>query len=111
MSTLATHHDGLERVLRGWQFVGGKWSDRTAAGAGDRAGKGRELRSEDRVRETTGAQYTGSVNEAVRPSWFQRVRNDWARRREEDRFLEMVREDPRLRADFMAAKARAEWQD
>jgi hypothetical protein len=81
MSTLVTHHDGLDRVFRGWETVSGK----------------RHIRAGGRT---------------TRPlSLFARVAAAWSRSREDARYAAMLLEDPRMMAEFQAAKARAEWQD
>ncbi|ODT37032.1 MAG: hypothetical protein ABS55_04495 [Lautropia sp. SCN 70-15] len=99
MSTLVTHHNGLERVLRGLEVVvqgvyGGVLDARNAAAQ-------RDAQVGTRTAEVSRA--------AAKPSLFARFMADMARRRADREFEALMQSDPRVRAEFMAAKARAEW--
>ncbi|MFP5412954.1 MAG: hypothetical protein ACLGHB_08310 [Gammaproteobacteria bacterium] len=99
MSTLVTHHNGLERVLRGLEVVvqgvyGGVLDARNAA-----AQRGAQV--DTRTAEVSRA--------AAKPSLFARFMADMAKRRADREFEALMQSDPRVRAEFMAAKARAEW--
>ena len=99
MSTLVTQHNGMDRVLRGLEVVvqgvyGGLVDARNAAAQ-------RDVRGINDAVEAPRA--------AVKPALFARLRADMARRRADREFEALMNADPRLRADFMAAKARAEW--
>jgi len=100
MSTLVTHHNGMDRVLRGLEVVvqgvyGGLLDARNAAA---------QQSARERVE-------MGAVSAAAaKPSFFARLAADAARRRADREFEALMRADPRLRSDYMAAKARAEWQ-
>jgi hypothetical protein len=99
MSTLVTHHNGLERVLRGVEVLvegvyGGVRDARNAAAQ-------RDAQVEARTAEVPGA--------AAKPSLFARFSANMARRRADREFEALMQADPRMRAEFMAAKARAEW--
>lgn len=99
MSTLVTHHNGLERVLRGLELVvqgvyGGVLDARNAAAQ-------RGVQVDTRTAEVSRA--------AAKPSLFARFKADMARRRADREFEALMQSDPRVRAEFMAAKARAEW--
>ena len=103
MSTLVTHHDGLDRVLRGWEFVQGKRHGRTGVKVSDR--------THGATSESAAPTGQDSIATASRPSFFARLAAAWKQRSENARFEELMQQDPRVFNDYLAAKARAEWQD
>lgn len=99
MSTLVTQHNGMDRVLRGLEVVvqgvyGGLVDARNAAA---RQGAHEVTKSVEAPRTL------------AKPSLFARLSADMARRRADREFEALMKADPRLRAEFMAARARAEW--
>jgi len=99
MSTLVTHHNGLERVLRGLEVVvqgvyGGLLDARNAATQRDMTAPAAKVEVSLPVRKA---------------ALFARLRAEMAQRRADREFEALMEADPRVRADFLAAKARAEW--
>lgn len=109
MSTLATHHDGLDREMRGWDVLTGKGRGRTPASIP--AGTKPELAASAAATGATVEVPAMEASQPVRPSMLARWRAAWAQRRENARLEALMREDPRVRADLRLAAARAEWQD
>ena len=121
MSTLVTHHDGLDRVLRGWDFVIGKRHGRAGVKGSNRSPAVRSPALETTLPATAPAPVAEKAEPLDAPataaptnsrqSLYSRLAAAWARRGEDARFEALMREDFRVRNDFLAAKARAEWQD
>ncbi len=81
MATLNTTHDGLERILRGWNHP-----------------------------ESAAQQALGLRGQAIRTgSWLSRALDQWRRRLQDERFEDAMRRDPRISADLRAAMDRREW--
>ena len=92
MSTLVTHHNGMDRVLRGVEVV-----VQGLYGTGQGVRRAKNVASQ----KTLGGQR----------GFFERLQAYFAQRRADREFEALMRTDPRIRAEFMAAKARAEWED
>jgi hypothetical protein len=91
MTTLVTHHNGMDRVLRGVELVvQGLYG--TAQGV-------RRARLDATHNKTDG-----------RFGFFARWKADWVQRRLDREFEALMRADPRIRSEFAAAKARSEWE-
>lgn len=103
MSTLVTHHDGLDRVLRGVQVVV------EGLYAGFRGPLGATSASANAAAQHAVAASAESAP-AAEPGLFARWVADRKRRRQEREFEALLMADPRMRSEFMAAKARSEWQ-
>ncbi len=99
MSTLTSRQGGLERALRGLELlVQGVYSGVT------------EARHAATQRTARGFAHTNEAShERLGVSLIARLRAELAQRRSEREFAALMREDPRLRADYLRAKARAEW--
>ncbi|MCM5568884.1 hypothetical protein M6I34_00005 [Burkholderiaceae bacterium FT117] len=103
MSTLVTHHDGLDRVLRGVQVVV------EGLYAGFRGPVGATSASANAaVQHPVGA--SAEPAPVAKPGVLARWIADRKRRRQEREFEALLMADPRMHNEFMAAKARSEWQ-
>lgn len=101
MSTLVTHHNGLDRIVRGVDVMvkgvlGGLADARIAASQ----------------RNSAGLASRPVASEGIKPSGLMARIAQWriesARRRELLELEGLFRADPRLRMDFLAAQGRAE---
>ena len=112
MSTLVTHHEGMDRLVRGVEAVVDMLYGRGVVKTPSRV-KGAEVRTAEvapgveRPADADAAMQHIAV--AMPRSLLSRWKADVARRRQDREFEALMRSDERLRSDFVAAKARAEW--
>lgn len=99
MSTLTSGQGGLERALRGLELL--------VQGVYSGIGEARHAATQRTVR---GFAHTNEISRRLPgASLFARLRAEMAQRRSDREFEALMREDPRVRTDYLRAKARAEW--
>ncbi|MFA7665038.1 MAG: hypothetical protein WCY32_02840 [Burkholderiaceae bacterium] len=92
MSTLITHHDGLDRVVSGVQLIVQKI-----------------YAVDQSIRKPRNAAARKNRLDSARPTnWFERMQASFAQSRRDREFEALLKSDPGIAADLRAARARME---
>ena len=106
MSTLVYHHDGLDRVLRGFDFLVSAFR---RADEPSRRG-GMPGRAAVAARPGAAVSIAAKQHEPAKAgSAWSNWRSAWERRRAERDFEEALLSDPRMQIEWEAIKTHREW--